>query len=277
MTGSKPPSSPPSEPRVREPAVAGTFYPDDPAELRRMIESFLREAKPSHRHARMLVSPHAGYVFSGPVAAYGYACVPAAIDRAIVLGPSHHAWFTGLALPDAGVYRTPLGDVPLDQAAVAELLGSSLVHALPQADEQEHSVEVQVPFLQVRLDEFTIVPIVVGKIAASQAAEVLLPLVTPTTVVVASSDFSHYQPHEQARAIDARSVQTILSGNADGFLDACGELPVRIVMLMAKKLGLCAVLLDQRTSFDTAPTLGRKSRVVGYASIAFVAAGGGDS
>jgi MEMO1 family protein len=269
MTWSKPPS-PSGQLRVREPAVAGQFYPDDPVELGNMVGSLISQVKPSSTVVRMLVSPHAGFIFSGPVAAYGYAAVPKTTDRVIIIGPSHHALFSGLSIADVDAYATPLGKVALDKQAIAQLRKSPLVQSVPKADDPEHSVEVQIPFLQVRLAKFAIVPIVVGKVDPSQAAALLVPLVTPTTVVVASSDFSHYHPQEEARALDVRSVETILGGDADGFLDACGEMPIRIVMRMAKKLGLSPVLLDRRTSGDTAPRYGTRRGVVGYASIGFV-------
>jgi hypothetical protein len=268
MTWSKPPS--PSAPlRLREPAVAGQFYPDDPVELRSMIGSMLAQAKPSSTPVRMIVSPHAGYIFSGPVAAYGFSSLPKTTDRVIIIGPSHHALFAGLSIADVDAYKSPLGDVLLDKQAVAQLRKSSLVQSLPKADGPEHSVEVQIPFLQVHLAKFTIVPIVVGKVDPAEAAALLVPLVTPTTAVIASSDFSHYHQQEEAKELDARSVQTILAGNMDGFMDACGEMPVRIVMHMAKKLGLSAELLDKRTSGDTAPQYGTRRGVVGYASIGY--------
>jgi MEMO1 family protein len=188
----------------------------------------------------------------------------------IIIGPSHHALFAGMSIADVDAYKTPLGDVPLDKQAVAQLRQSGLVHSVPKADQPEHSVEVQIPFLQVQLGKFSIVPIVVGKVDPAQAAGLLMPLVSPTTVVVASSDFSHYHPQEEAKALDERSVQTILEGNTDGFMDACGEMPVRIVMHMAKTLRLSPLVLDKRTSGDTAPQYGTRRGVVGYASIGFV-------
>jgi AmmeMemoRadiSam system protein B len=273
MTWSKPPSPPsaPSAPlRLRQPAVAGQFYPDDPGELRSMIGSQVQQAKPSSTPVRMIISPHAGYIFSGPVAAFGFASLPKTTDRVIIIGPSHHALFTGLSIADVDAYAMPLGNVPLDKQAVAELRKSPLVQSVERADGPEHSVEVQIPFLQVMLPKFAIVPIVVGKVDPAQAAALLAPLVTSTTVVVASSDFSHYHQPDEAKALDDRSVQTILGGNADGFLDACGEVPIRIVMRMAKQLGLSPVLLDKRNSGDTAPQYGTRRGVVGYASIGFL-------
>lgn len=269
MTWSKPPS-PSASLRLRQPAVAGQFYPDDPGELKSMVGGFLEEAKPSAAPVRMIISPHAGFIFSGPVAAYGFASLPKTTDRVIIIGPSHHALFAGMSIADVDAYAMPLGNVPLDKQAVAELKKSDMVQSLARADEPEHSVEVQIPFLQVKLGKFAIVPIVVGKVDPARAAALLVPLVGPTTVVVASSDFSHYHPQEEAKALDERSVQTILAGKPDGFLDACGEMPVRIVMHMAKKLGLSPVLLDKRTSGDTAPQYGTRRGVVGYASIGFV-------
>jgi AmmeMemoRadiSam system protein B len=257
--------------RVRQPAVAGQFYPDNPAELKRDIESYLSKGKklPSAAPA-MLISPHAGYVFSGPVAAMGYATIDKTIRTVIILGPSHHAWFPGVSIADVDSFATPLGPVALDAGIVKKLRTSSLVHSVPAADGPEHSVEVQIPFLQTVLKSFSIVPIVMGNVDPAAVADLILPYITPATLVVASSDFSHYQSNAAARKLDDRSIATILSQDESGFIEACGEKPIRVVMRLAKKLSLAPQLLDARTSFDTAPQYAPDDRVVGYASIAYI-------
>jgi AmmeMemoRadiSam system protein B len=257
-------------PRVRQPAVAGQFYPDNPAELKRDIESYLSKGKKLPEAPAMLISPHAGYVFSGPVAAMGYATIDKTIRTVIILGPSHHAWFPGVSIADVDSFATPLGSVALDAGIVKKLRASSMVHSVPAADGPEHSVEVQIPFLQTVLHSFSIVPIVMGNVDPVAVADLILPYITPATLVVASSDFSHYQSNAAARKLDDRSIATILSQDESGFIEACGEKPIRVVMHLAKKLSCAPQLLDARTSFDTAPQYGMADRVVGYASIAYV-------
>jgi hypothetical protein len=255
---------------VRKPAVAGQFYPDDPSELKRDIGSYLSKGKKLPSPPVMLISPHAGYVFSGPVAAMGYAAVDKKVNTVFIIGPSHHAWFEGVSIADVDSFATPLGRVALNAGIVSKLRQNNFVHSVPQADDSEHSVEVQIPFLQTVLPSFSIVPIVMGKVDPASVADLILPFITPSTLVVASSDFSHYQSNAKARQLDDASIKTILSGEEDGSIDACGEKPIRVVMHLAKKLSLSPVLLDARTSYDTAPQYGPPERVVGYVSIAYV-------
>jgi hypothetical protein len=257
-------------PRVRQPAVAGQFYPDNPSELKAEIESFLSKGKKLPAATQMLISPHAGYVFSGPVAAMGYAGIDKSITTVIIIGPSHHAWFDGVSIADVDSFATPLGNVALNAAIVAKLRQSPLVHSVPQADGPEHSVEVQIPFLQAVLPSFSIVPIVMGNVSPASVADLILPFISPTTLVVASSDFSHYHSNAEARTLDDESIRTILTGNESGVIDACGEKPIRVIMHCAKKLSLTPKLIDARTSYDTAPQYGPPDRVVGYASIVYV-------
>lgn len=256
--------------RVRRPAVAGQFYPDNPVELKRDVESYLSHGKKLDQFPAMLISPHAGYVFSGPVAGMGYATIDKKIATVIILGPSHHAWFEGVSIADVDSFRTPLGTVPLNADIVKKLRANPIVHSVPQADVPEHSVEVQIPFLQTMLGKFSIVPILTGNVDLSAVADMILPYVNSTTLVVASSDFSHYHAHADARRLDDQSIKTILSGDFTGDIDACGEQPIRVVMRLARKLGLSPVLLDARTSYDTAPQYGSEDRVVGYVSIVYL-------
>jgi AmmeMemoRadiSam system protein B len=255
---------------VRKPAVAGQFYPSDPSELKREVASFMAKGKKLDVPPVLLISPHAGYVFSGPVAGVGFAAVDKKVTTVILIGPSHHAYFPGVCISGADAFETPLGKIPLDHAIVEKLRKNPLVSVTPQADIPEHSIEVQLPFLQAALTSFSIVPVLTGKVEPSVVANMLLPYITPTTLVVASSDFSHYQSNKRARILDDQSIKTILSGNEDGPIDACGVVPIRVVMHLAEKLSLSPVLLDARTSYDTAPQYGDDSRVVGYASIVYV-------
>ena len=255
---------------VRQPAVAGQFYPDRADSLAGEVGLFMAKSPKTASYPVMIISPHAGYVFSGPVAGKGYATINKNIKTVIIIGPSHHEWFSGLCITDVDYYQTPLGKVALNKEIILKLGKSPLVHAVRQADEPEHSLEVQVPFLQEALTSFSIVPIVTGKVDPAEAADLICPFVNETTLIVASSDLSHYHSSSEAKAIDAKTIATILSGNADGFIDACGETAIRIVMRCAAKLNLSPELLDARNSFETAPQYGSSDRVVGYASIVYL-------
>jgi len=255
---------------VRRSAVAGIFYEKDPDRLRAEITRYLSGCKPLPEPVRLLVSPHAGFVFSGPVAARGFSAMDRGVRRVFIIGPSHHRAFRGFALPHFRYYRTPLGDVEIDRGVVEKLGSDSQAVVARGFDEQEHSLEVQLPFLQVRLGDFRIVPIITGELDPAQMARALLPFIDKTTAVIASSDLSHYETQPTARRIDDASISTILSGNVSGPIDACGETAIRVVMNIAKSMDLRPLRLDARTSFETAPQLCSADRVVGYASIVFV-------
>lgn len=284
--------------KVREPAVAGLFYPKDPAELSRVIDACLAAAKvgPPDGELKALICPHAGYPYSGPVAAFAYKLLAGrSYDTVIVMGPSHYAAFHAVAVPDAEIYRTPLGDVLI--ADMAKKLASLRPFALdpfclvqrpdwwPQAsrsapdedkaDTWEHSVEVQVPFLQRTLKNFKLVPVVFGEVAPLAAAQALLQVIDDRTLIVASSDLSHYDTYANAQKRDRRCIEAIcrLDPDAVGDEDACGHAPIRTLLYIAKQRGWQARLLDYRNSGDTT---GDKSRgVVGYAAIAFYAPASG--
>ncbi len=258
---------------VRKAAVAGTFYEKNPALLRSVILRYLSDGKPLAEPVRMLICPHAGYIFSGPVAGKGYATVDNNAKRVIIIGPSHYEAFSGIAVPRYDYYETPLGKVKIDREMVDKLRRQPGVISADGFDEPEHCLEVQLPFLQVQLSSFTLVPILVGKVNTAQVADMLLPLVDANTIVIASSDLSHYQPQKSARATDDSTITAILAGNENGPIEACGETPIRIVMHLAKKLKLKPVKIDARTSFDTAPQQCPESKVVGYVSIAYVSGG----
>jgi AmmeMemoRadiSam system protein B/AmmeMemoRadiSam system protein A len=258
---------------IRKAAVAGQFYTANPSALKKEMETYFAGASQLQAPARLLVSPHAGYVFSGPVAGKGFAAIDKNVKKVIIIGPSHHALINGLAVTDATWYETPLGKVKVDQDLRDRLKKSPLVCSARGAEDPEHCIEVQLPFLQMKLGQFTFLPIITGRIDPAQAAELLFPLIDKETLVIASSDLSHYQHQKEARRIDDRSIETILSGDAMGFIDGCGETPVRIVMHLGRKMGLKPVKLDARTSFETAPSYGSESKVVGYASIAWIESG----
>jgi len=255
---------------IREPAVAGSFYERNPALLREVVLRYLAEGKVLDEPVRFLICPHAGYVFSGPVAGRGYATLDTGVKRVIILGPSHYKAFAGMAVPQFSQYKTPLGTVPVDRAVVDKLKNDHGVIEAEGFDEPEHCLEVQLPFLQVRLHDFMLVPIICGRCDPAEVAAELIPFIDEKTAVIASSDLSHYQTQAVAEKLDEMTVKTILSAKADGKLDACGEMPIRIMMNIARHFNREAVLVDARTSFDTAPDHCPENRVVGYAAIAYL-------
>ena len=257
---------------VRPPAVAGAFYPGTPAILQAQVTALLAAAKATgQRQPKALIAPHAGYVYSGPVAASAYALLSPfrdAYDRVVLLGPAHRAYLRGLALPAADAFATPLGEVRLDREAIAAIRHLPQVSISDDAHAQEHCLEVHLPFLQQVLAGFTLVPLAVGEVSAEQVAEVLRVLWgDDRTLIVISSDLSHYLPYPQARTMDEQTARLVL-GMAPrlNHEQACGATPVNGLLLEASGRGLRPELLDLRNSGDTA---GDKSRVVGYASFAF--------
>lgn len=265
---------------VRPAAVAGLFYPDDPRRLRDQLTEYLSAAAqdPALR-PKALVAPHAGYVYSGPVAARAYALLRpwhAAIRRVVLLGPVHHVWVAGLALPGVDAFVTPLGQVMLDREAMAEVARLPGVEILPAAHAREHSLEVHLPFLQTALADFGLVPLAVGGADAEQVARVLDRLWGgDETLIVVSSDLSHYLPYDLARRIDDATAQAILA--LDDHLvgeQACGAHPLNGLLRCARRRGLTPHLLDLRNSGDTA---GDRQRVVGYGAFAFTEAAHGSA
>ncbi len=255
---------------VRKAAVAGQFYPAGATELRKDVLSYMTEKKSLLKPPRLLISPHAGYVFSGPVAGRGFATLSKEIRRVFLIGPSHHVWFKGISIPEVTHYQTPLGVVGLDLDVIEKLRSNSFVCSAKGAHEPEHCLEVQLPFLQVQLKDFKIIPILTGEIDPVQVAELLFPFLDETTLVIASSDLSHYYPQSKARQVDDKTIQTILDGKIDGKIDGCGKTSIYVVMHLARKMNLTPHLLDARTSYETAPQFGSDSRVVGYASIVYI-------
>jgi len=259
---------------VRPAAVAGTFYPDAPGVLSAQVRAFLEEVphalKPA-RQPKALIVPHAGYVYSGPIAAAAYARLAEGIERVrrvVLLGPAHRVPVRGLAVPTVDAFTTPLGDVEVDCAAVASALDLPQVCRSDRAHALEHSLEVQLPFLQTLLRSFRLVPFAVGDATAAEVAEVIdLLWGGPETLIVISSDLSHYHAYAEAREIDQASARTVLelSPTLD-YEHACGALPINGLLTVARRRGLHPELLDLRNSGDTA---GDKFRVVGYASFVF--------
>jgi hypothetical protein len=260
-------------PNIREPAVAGMFYPDDPATLRRMIDDFLSEATTNNAPPpKAIIAPHAGYIYSGPVAASAYArlrTIRHKITRVVLLGPSHRVAFAGLAASSATFFRTPLGDIPLDTSVIDTLDDLPQLHLLDQAHLQEHSLEVHLPFLQMSLDHFQLIPLVVGDATAEEVAEVLERLWGgEETLIVISSDLSHYHDYATAQHLDSKTATAIEEFKAEGISSdgACGRNPVKGLLLLARRKGMRVETLDLRNSGDTA---GPRDQVVGYGAWAF--------
>jgi len=258
---------------VRAPAVAGSFYPGDAAKLRREVDELLAEApeRGGPDGLKALIVPHAGYVYSGPVAATAYKLLgraAARIRRVVLLGPAHRVAFAGLALPACDALATPLGTVPLDRDGVATARALPGVLESARAHAQEHSLEVQVPFLQRALGEFALVPLCVGDAGPDEVAAVLAALWGgEETLVLISSDLSHYLPYALARATDEQTAAAILAKRAPLAPEqACGAYPVNGLLREAARRGLRGELLDLRNSGDTA---GDKRQVVGYGAFAF--------
>lgn len=256
---------------VRPAAVAGAFYPGSATSLRRQVDELLATAPAEATPCKALIVPHAGYVYSGPIAATAYARLAKQSPRptrVVLLGPSHHVGFLGLALPDCDFFETPLGRIPLDVAAMKSLQRFEQVRELARAHAKEHSLEVQLPFLQRALGDFTLVPLVVGDASPEEVAEVLEAVWGgPETIVLISSDLSHFLPWGEANVVDGETVRRIAS--LDPTLhgeEACGCRPVNGLLELARRKGLSVRTLDVRNSGDTA---GDRSRVVGYGAFAF--------
>jgi AmmeMemoRadiSam system protein B len=259
--------------KVRPPAVAGRFYPSDPVELRQLITDLLAEVPATSGPApKALIAPHAGYLYSGPIAASAYAqFIPARgqIRRIILLGPSHFVALNGLATTSAEAFATPLGVVPVDIEAVREARLLPQVRELDEAHEQEHSLEVQLPFLQTVLGDFTLVPLAVGNASADDISQVLdLLWGGPETRFVISSDLSHYFDFQTARRLDLATAKAIEALKPAGIGEerACGRMPICGLLQAAHRHGLRARTVDLRSSGDTA---GPRDKVVGYGAFVF--------
>jgi MEMO1 family protein len=257
---------------IRPAAVSGTFYSASSDDLTRDVDAFLTQVRPTSLRPHAFIVPHAGFDFSGPVAATAFAQLAQLTPlptKVVLLGPSHHVGFSGLALPGCDTFETPLGQVPLDVEGMRRALEFPCVRELPRAHAREHSLEVQLPFLQRVLKTFTLVPLVVGDASSVQVAEVLEALWGgDETVVVISSDLSHFLTWEEAKRLDGATARHIVSLDPDGLEgeQACGYRGVNGLLEVARRRGLKATALDLRNSGDTA---GDRFRVVGYGAFAF--------
>lgn len=253
--------------------VAGSFYPDNPLELKTIVETFLSKANRDHPLPKAIIAPHAGFIYSGHVAAEAYACLlnePEHFKRIVLVGPSHRFSVDGIAVTQAKEYETPLGNIPIDQTAIDKLLSVSQINVVEQAFQMpENSLETQLPFLQCTLKNFSIVPMLYGQIDYYLVAEILMQFIDDQkTLIVISSDLSHYHDYNTANRIDRKTAASILNNQPEeiSFDQACGRTGIQALLVVAKEKQLKSVLLDLRNSGDTA---GSKDQVVGYAAFHF--------
>ena len=263
---------------IRPTAVAGVFYPGETNILERDVRAMLAAAHTGKLTPKALIAPHAGYVYSGAIAASAYASlknVAAKIRRVVLLGPTHRVAVRGLALPGADAFATPLGVVQVDLAAAQAIAHLPQVTTSMAAHAQEHSLEVQLPFLQAVLPDFKLLPLAVGMATPQEVAEVLEALWgDDETLIVVSSDLSHYLPYDIAKKVDTASTQSILAlEHSISHEQACGATPINGLALAARRHHLTPHLLDLRNSGDTA---GPRDGVVGYAAFAFTEGAGHD-
>ncbi len=257
---------------VRPAAVAGMFYPDDPAELRTDVQNMLSSVPAGNSTPKAVIVPHAGYIYSGSIAASAYAQLVNArstIQRVVLLGPCHRVPLSGLATSSDDYFETPLGLIAIDHASVASIRSLPQVMEFDPGHQQEHSLEVQLPFLQEVLDDFTLVPLVAGNTSAEDISEVLeLLWGGDETLIVVSSDLSHYHDYKTARSMDELTCKAIeaLDGNAISNAQACGRNPVAGLLQAAQRHNMKVTTLELKNSADTA---GSKDQVVGYGAWMF--------
>ncbi len=266
------------ETTVRQPAVAGTFYPAEPERLRAMVREFLADAAvPPLANVRAVIAPHAGYIYSGPTAGYAFKVwesVPQRPRTIYLMGPAHYVYVSGIAVGRFRAFATPLGLVPVAEEMVDALLDRDGPFVLANnAHLPEHALEVELPFLQeVFGNHMRIVPMLFGDVNPMEAVTALVELVQsdPNALIVVSSDLSHYHDYWTARRLDTALLDAIVQGDIERAREgeACGLLPILTLMGVAMRLGWQAHLLDYRNSGDTA---GDKARVVGYAAVAYAA------
>jgi AmmeMemoRadiSam system protein B len=254
---------------LRPPAVAGLFYPGEPARLRQEVRALLSAAPASGAAPKALVVPHAVYAYSGPTAAAAFARLRARrgeVRRVVLLGPAHRLSFRGLALPCADAFETPLGRVPVDGEGAARAAALPGVVQRSDAHAAEHSLEVELPFLQEALGDFSLLPLAVGNATAEEVARVLDALWGGAeTSIVVSTDLSHYLEYDAAREVDRATAEDVLALRPVGYEQACGAAALNGLIAAARARGLAPRLIDLRSSGDTA---GDRRRVVGYGAFA---------
>lgn len=263
---------------IQPPAVAGLFYDQDPAQLSRAVQGFIAAGQrqagaAAANHPKAIIAPHAGYPFSGPIAGSAYAAIAdqaARIEQVVLLGPPHRLPVRGLATSSATAFETPLGQVPVDQAALDRLIAAHpCIQRLDAAFAGEHCIEVQLPFLQLLLDRFSLVPLLVDMVDTEQVAEVLAPFwEAEDSLIVISSDLSHYLDYASAQALDRRTSEAIRTLHPERIApeQACGHTAIAGLLTLASAQRAEGRILDLRNSGDTA---GPRDRVVGYGAYAF--------
>jgi AmmeMemoRadiSam system protein B len=262
--------------RIRPAAMAGSFYPGESSALAAEVASYLGDTQPTGDKApKAIIAPHAGYMYSGAIAGSIYARLAplqGRVSRVVLAGPAHRVYVTGAAVPSVEAFATPLGMVPLDTQAIAALRELPFVEVSDAAHAREHSLEVHLPFLQSVLGRFSLVPVVVGDASPDEMARLFETLWGGReTLIVVSSDMSHYLPYEAARQCDRDTARAIVGMQATLVPDeACGAAPINGLLRTARSHGMKAELVDLRNSGDTA---GDRSRVVGYGAFAFTEPG----
>lgn len=259
---------------IRPPAVAGMFYPAQRDELQKTIANYLARATPKPLTAiRAVIVPHAGLVYSGPVAAYAYKLLQSQAtqpERIFIMGPSHRSWFPSVAIADVDGFETPLGVHPVDRALAQALADESdLFSAITSPHVPEHCLEVQVPFIQTIFPEIPIIPMLFGETDPVAVGHALQGHLTDDDLVIVSSDLSHYHNNQKAHTIDRRFLDALLEGDTEEVVkgEACGQAPILTLMTLIQAFNWQPYLLDYRTSGDTT---GGERQVVGYAAVACV-------
>lgn len=258
---------------LRPAAFAGQFYPAQASTLQQEIDRYIAAAQiPSLAQVHAVIVPHAGYVYSGPVAAYAYKLLAAQAvqpDRILLLGPSHRAWFPGVAIADVDGFVTPLGIQPVDRTYVSMLAGERhLFKTATSPHRAEHCLEVQIPFIQTVLAGVPIVPMLFGEVDPIEVGQALSDRLTSRQCIIVSSDLSHYHTNPAAHTLDRGFIDAVLAGDMEGVAsgEACGQFPILTLMMLAKAHRWQPHLLDYRTSGDVT---GDDSQVVGYAAVAY--------
>ncbi len=255
--------------KIRKPGVAGTFYPADSEQLEQMLAHYLNDAPQAEKVPKAIIAPHAGYSYSGSVAATVYKRLQSAkelITKVVIIGPSHRVGFHGLAISTADQFSTPLGNIDVDAEGIRKISEFPFIHCMDQAFDNEHCLEVHLPFLQTVLKKFSLIPLIAGDASADQISEILeLFWDQPETLIVISTDLSHFHQYETAQTLDKETsilfekceYEKLEKGSA------CGRIPVSGLLALARKRGLRVKTLDLRNSGDTAGSKDR-NRVVGY-------------
>jgi len=259
--------------KCSHPVVAGTFYPDDPKTLRRLLNTYLAAAQDKRNLPipKAIIAPHAGYIYSGPIAASAYACLTRAtyIKTAVILAPSHRIYFSGIAALTNDAYLTPLGPIAIDQEKIKTIVDLPYINTDGRLFNQEHALEVQLPFLQTVLPQTKIVPLLIGDAMSEQVANVLQILWNGReTLIIVSSDLSHYLDYHHAQVLDNQTKNAILSFNATAITEdaACGRIAIAGLILVTAAKKMYATAIDLRNSGDTA---GAHDAVVGYGAFHF--------